>query len=45
MDRVLIEKELESCVMYSVGEVFSGPGFGERESNSLFLFLIQICTF
>jgi hypothetical protein len=33
MDRELIEKELESCVMYSVGKVFSGPGFGERGSN------------
>jgi hypothetical protein len=45
MDTELIEKDLESCVMYSVGKVFSGPGFGERKSNKLFLVLMQICTF
>lgn len=49
MDRELIEKELESCVMYCVGDVFFGPVFGERKSNGLFLFLflvlMQISTF
>jgi hypothetical protein len=45
MDGELIEKELESCVMYCVGKVFSGPGVGDRKSKSLFLFLMQICTF
>jgi len=45
MDRELIEKELESCVMNSVGKVFSGPGVGDRKSDRLFIFLMQICTF
>ena len=45
MDSELIEKELESCIMYSVGKVFYGSSFGDRKSNRLFLFLMQICNF